>query len=94
MNLVGNAWVEALEIDLIPTGSPGKSYANTGKVIEIKLDENYWVKARFREAYQAHKVEIKLPRLRPTRKYNKIHYHRIGHGLRLSRKLPIRYSVY
>ena len=73
----GNAWVEALEkIDLNTNRLPrGKSYANTGKVIEIKLDENYWVKAKVRgKRLKPYKVGIKLPDLRPPEKYNKIHY--------------------
>ena len=67
----GNAWVEALEkIDLNSNRLPrGKSYANTGKVIEIKLDENYWVKAKVQgKRIKPYKVEIKLPRFAADQK--------------------------
>lgn len=59
----GNAWVNALErIDYDTNRLPrGKSYANTGRVSEIKLDENGRVMAKVQgRRSKPYRVEIKL----------------------------------
>ncbi|MEW5920427.1 MAG: DEAD/DEAH box helicase [Bacillota bacterium] len=59
----GNAWVEALErIDYNTNRLPrGRSYANAGRVSEIKLDENGRVRAKVQgRRSKPYRVEIKL----------------------------------
>jgi uncharacterized Zn finger protein/superfamily II DNA or RNA helicase len=59
----GNAWVEALErIDYYTNRLPrGRSYANTGRVSEIKLAENGRVTAKVQgRRSRPYRVEIKL----------------------------------
>ncbi|NLL57228.1 MAG: hypothetical protein GX244_01800, partial [Firmicutes bacterium] len=59
----GNAWVEALErIDYNTNRLPrGRTYANTGRVSAINLDENGRISAKVQgRRSKPYKVEIKL----------------------------------